>query len=185
VPWNGAFPELKPMEELNAPSLYVGAAGVLLTLVLLVMAAIVPLGGFSLRAMTGLPFSRASRFWSFLLAKTGLLLALLVAVWLELMLGIHDPVTGLLSSWVFLLICVFAAIMILLDQRRRCPVCLHRLSLPVSMGTYSSPLLDPASTELLCDQGHGVLTVPGTETSASAEERWTALDESWRELFTS
>jgi hypothetical protein len=185
VPWNGAFPELKPMEEMNAPSLYVGAAGVLLTLFLLVMAAILPLGGLSLRAIVGLPFSRVSRFWWFLLAKTILLLTLLVTVWLELMLGIHDPVTGLLSSWVFLLVCVFAAIMILLDQRRRCPVCLHRLSLPVSMGTYSSPLLDPASTELLCDQGHGVLTVPGTETSASAEERWTALDESWRELFTS
>lgn len=185
VPWNGAFPELKPMKELNAPSLYVGAAGVLLTLFLLAMAAILPLGGFSLRAIAALPFSRANRFWWFLLAKTALLLTLLVAVWLELMVGIHDPVTGLLSSWVFLLLCVFAAVMILLDQRRRCPVCLHRLSLPVSMGTLSSPLLDPASTELLCDQGHGVLTVPGTGTSASAEERWTALDESWRELFTS
>lgn len=185
VPWNGAFPELKSLDEVNRPAFYVGAVGLVLTLLLLLAAAILPVGPFSLRAMAGLPFSKASRYWWFFVGKTVLLLALLIAVWLEFMLGIRDPVVGFLSSWLFLLACVLVAVVTLVDQRRRCPVCLHRLTMPVSMGTYASPLLDPASTELLCDQGHGMLTVPQAETSASAPERWTELDESWRELFLS
>jgi hypothetical protein len=56
--------------------------------------------------------------------------------------------------------------------------------MPVTIGSWSSPLLDPVSTELLCEQGHGSLCVPETQSSASEPDRWTALDDSWRELFT-
>ncbi len=184
MPWSGARARLQSLNDFSSPSLYVSGAGFTVTSLLLLLAAVVPRGRFSLRAMAGVPFSKASRYWWFFFGKTTLLLGILILIWFESTQGLRDPVSGLLSSWVFLLACVAVAVFSLADQRRRCPVCLHRLSMPVSMGTYSRPLLDPASTELLCDQGHGMLTVPDTESSTSGPERWTALDESWRELFT-
>ena len=69
------------------------------------------------------------------------------------------------------------------DQRRRCPVCLYRLVMPVTMGSWAS-IYDPAATELVCDQGHGSLALQESETGAAgAPDRWTVLDSSWRELF--
>lgn len=68
------------------------------------------------------------------------------------------------------------------DQRRRCPVCLHRLVMPVTMGSWAS-IYDPAATEMVCDQGHGSLALQEAETGAGAPDRWTVLDSTWRELF--
>jgi hypothetical protein len=68
------------------------------------------------------------------------------------------------------------------DQARRCPVCLQLLALPVTIGTWSS-VFEPATTEFLCINGHGSLSVP--ELSEVEPDRWTTLDSSWRELFTS
>jgi len=184
VPWNGAFPEFRTLDNLGGPAFYICGAALLMTVALILGAAFLPFGPLSLRAMSGLPFSQASHYWWFFFGKTALLMTLLTAVWLEMTQGLSDPVAGFLSSWLFFLVCSFAAIFMLADQRRRCPVCLYRLTLPVSMGTLSRPLLDPASTELLCDRGHGMLTVPDSESSSAALERWTTLDASWRELFT-
>jgi hypothetical protein len=60
----------------------------------------------------------------------------------------------------------------------------QRLTLPVRMGSWSSELLDPVSTEMVCERGHGALSVPETQGSASVREHWTALDDSWKQLFT-
>jgi hypothetical protein len=59
-------------------------------------------------------------------------------------------------------------------------VCLQLLTMPVSFGSWSS-VLDPATTELVCDSGHGSLTFP--ETDGGLRDRWTNLDPSWSELF--
>lgn len=70
------------------------------------------------------------------------------------------------------------------DQRRRCRVCLRRLTLPVSFGNWGSPLLDRVGTELVCPQGHGTLYIPGMHWSSSEPERWTNFDDSYNDLFT-
>ncbi|MBI4889446.1 MAG: hypothetical protein HY821_02400 [Acidobacteria bacterium] len=66
------------------------------------------------------------------------------------------------------------------DQVRRCPVCLHRLEMPVSIGSWSS-VFNPPATELLCAEGHGSLVLPDAEDIAGRQ--WIALDDSWRQLF--
>jgi hypothetical protein len=57
--------------------------------------------------------------------------------------------------------------------------------MPVTMGSWSSQLLDPVTTEFLCKNGHGSLAMPETQSSSAEPDRWTAMDESWRDLFTS
>jgi hypothetical protein len=52
--------------------------------------------------------------------------------------------------------------------------------MPVTMGSWAS-VLDPATTESLCEKGHGSLSVP--EAGTGAPDHWIAMDASWRELF--
>ena len=68
------------------------------------------------------------------------------------------------------------------DQRRRCPVCLHRLIMPVTIGSWAS-VFDPAATELMCEEGHGSLAMVEAEVEISAPDRWIQLDASWSHLF--
>ena len=72
---------------------------------------------------------------------------------------------------------------VLIDQRRRCPVCLRLLTNPVRIGQPSHTMLDWYGTELICSKGHGLLHVPETRTSAYGTQRWLYLDSSWRGLF--
>lgn len=65
------------------------------------------------------------------------------------------------------------------DQRNRCPVCLHSLSLPVRIGEASHTFLEWYGTELVCTRGHGLLHVPEISTSCYSEQRWLYLDPSW------
>jgi len=48
------------------------------------------------------------------------------------------------------------------------------------MGSWGS-VLEPATTELLCEAGHGSLSM--TETDAAEPDRWTVLGPSWKDLF--
>ena len=70
-------------------------------------------------------------------------------------------------------------IWIFADQRHRCPVCLGRLALPVTFGSWAS-VYDPVTTEMVCDEGHGSLCV--AENEMSGDDRWIELDASWKEL---
>lgn len=70
------------------------------------------------------------------------------------------------------------------DQRRRCPVCLRRLSNPASVGQPASTLLDWYGTEYLCAHGHGSMQVPEIKTTYRPQ-RWLDLDPAWRTLFRS
>ena len=72
---------------------------------------------------------------------------------------------------------------ILQDQRRRCPICLRRLSNPARVGQASCNFLSWSGTELFCSQGHGLLYIPELPTSWFSTQRWLCLDSSWLCLF--
>ena len=131
------------------------------------------------------------RYWTFFFAKSALLLSCLTALCAELSawntLGLHQSkfLVSLLADWLVVLSVVFILRWSILDQARRCPVCLRRLATPVTSGSWSSALIEPASTELLCDQGHGTMSVSDSYTTLGEIRRWIALDDSWRDVLAS
>ena len=68
----------------------------------------------------------------------------------------------------------------LIDQRRRCPVCLRLLTNPVRIGQPSHTFLDWYGTEFICSRGHGLLHVPEIPMTSFSIQRWLYLDPSWR-----
>ena len=70
----------------------------------------------------------------------------------------------------------------LIDQRRRCPVCLRLLTNPALIGQSTQIFVEWYGTELLCIKGHGLLHVPEIQTSYSTQ-RWLDLGPSWSNLF--
>lgn len=128
------------------------------------------------------------RYWAFFALQCALALTLVPLLWIESGAALracfphHEglrALSTLLLTLAYLPSLAAALAWVLSDQRARCPVCLRRLELPVSLGSWSS-VFDPSSTELLCDEGHGALVLPDT---AAGAERWTRLDDSWRGLF--
>jgi hypothetical protein len=76
---------------------------------------------------------------------------------------------------ILMFIWIFGFRWVLADQRRRCPVCLHFLSDPVTIGSPSLSVLGRYGTELSCPYGHGVLYVPGAPTTWCSKQRWQYL----------
>jgi hypothetical protein len=72
---------------------------------------------------------------------------------------------------------------LLIDQRRRCPVCLRILTNPTRIGHASRTFLEWYGTELICRKGHGLLHIPEIPGSCYGPQRWLYLDPSWRSLF--
>ena len=133
--------------------------------------------------------ARNWRYWLFLGAKTMFAIAIPLLLWIEAdgVLSTFRPVLGLgsgiartLLTLMFIVACVRAVWWSFADHRRRCPVCLQRLAMPVSVGSPAS-VFEPVLTELVCPNGHGALSLPDDE--ANAGDRWVALDSSWDELF--
>lgn len=130
------------------------------------------------------------RWWSFLAAKTLLLLSTCFIVSLELssrisiaLTGTIDPFVGPFSTWFFLVTGLLALSWSMHDQCRRCRICLKRLGNEASVGAASYLLLDWWGTELVCSDGHGLLHVPEMKSSWLEFEQWVHLDESWKPLF--
>jgi hypothetical protein len=128
-------------------------------------------------------------WWGYLFTKALLVLLVVPLLWTEAGGVIRSQFAPGSGAWamtgvvytlsaMFLFACALA--WIFADQRRRCPECLHVLALPVTIGSWSS-VLEPVSTELICEQGHGSLSVP--ESVLALPEKWTSLDASWRDLF--
>jgi hypothetical protein len=131
----------------------------------------------------GNPYSpaRAMRFsrWIFLGLKFSLILPIVFCGTLDL-----APIfsgTGL-RPHATLIGYVLAFRWALVDQRRRCPVCLRLLASPASIGQPAHTFLDWYGTELFCVKGHGLLHVPTIPTTYSTQ-RWLDLDASWSGLF--
>lgn len=134
-------------------------------------------------------YRQGTRYWAFFVLKTVSVMLTVTTVWIEGGAAIRGVIPqpipralfgGLILAIVFVAVFAYALLWNFDDQRRRCPVCLRRLAMPVSMGSWASTL-EPVTTELLCDDGHGSLSVP--ESDLGESDRWTSLDASWRELF--
>jgi hypothetical protein len=129
---------------------------------------------------------RKGRWWSFFTAKTSLLLMACFVVALELthygsvlLTGAVQPMSNVVSMWVFLVLAIGALSWAVYDQRRRCRVCLRRLGLSVHVGCPGYTLLDCwAATELVCARGHGMLYMPDSEASWLEGDQWSNLDTS-------
>jgi hypothetical protein len=128
------------------------------------------------------------RYWLFLTVKIVAVIVLVPLLWIEgsrWLWNLLTPavlrvwVAGLGATLVFLGGFGLAAIWIFDDQRRRCPVCLRRLLRPVTMGSWAS-MFEPVTTEFLCDEGHGALSL--AESEIGEGDRWVSLDSSWREF---
>jgi hypothetical protein len=80
-------------------------------------------------------------------------------------------------------ICLLGLRWALLDQRKRCPVCLRRVTHPAQVGLASRTFLGWNGTEMICTGGHTLLHVPSLPTSWFSTQRWLYLDTSWEFLF--
>ena len=128
------------------------------------------------------------RYWLFLIFKIASVIVLVPLLWIEGSRGLWNLITPeVLRAWIagvgatlaFLGGFGLCAIWVFDDQRRRCPICLHRLARPVTMGSWAS-MFEPVTTEFLCDEGHGALRL--AESELGEGDRWVSLDASWREL---
>ncbi len=79
--------------------------------------------------------------------------------------------------------CLFGFRWAIADQRKRCPVCLRRVTNPASVGLASRTFLGWNGTEMMCVGGHALLHVPSLPTSWFSGDRWLYLDSSWDFLF--
>lgn len=161
----------------------------------LLLAAVIVLAGVRLRVPlfhrdAQCAAARGCGLGLFFAAKTALLLMVVLLAGLEFthatsitMLGGTDLSTEPISTWLFLTGSMGALSWSIHDQRRRCRVCVRRLGLCTHVGCPGCLLLNWAGTEMVCIQGHGMLHVPEMISSWNEPERWTVLDESWRELF--
>jgi len=154
------------------------AAPNLLVALLLMMA----ISGMVLPAITSLSLGEYPanhlRRWIFLAAKFALVLPIVLFGTLDVfsLIAIHlQPHALFVGS-------VIGFRWVLVDQRRRCPVCLRVLTNPTPIGEPSRTLLEWYGTELVCTRGHGLLHVPEIRNSYS-EQRWLRLDSSWSSLF--
>lgn len=84
--------------------------------------------------------------------------------------------------WCFT-ICLFGFRWAVADQRKRCPVCLRRVTNPATVGLASRTFLGWNGTEMICMGGHALLHVPSLPTSWFSGQRWLYLDSSWEFLF--
>ena len=157
------------------------AAGVPIVLALGIGAALVAIGRLSLGRY-------GWRYWLYLAAKIVSVIVLVPLLWIEGSRWLWYLITPeILRAWVvgiggtvaFLGGFGVCAIWVFDDQRRRCPVCLRRLARPVTMGSWSS-MFEPVTTEFLCDEGHGSLSL--AESEIGEGDRWVSLDASWREF---
>jgi hypothetical protein len=114
--------------------------------------------------------------WVFLAVKMALIVS--IAMWSVLALASIPP----LATWGVFLGLFLGFRWVLMDQRERCPVCLHLLSNPTRIGDPSQSFLGWYGTELVCSHGHGILYVPGSSTSWYETQRWQYLDPTWNHL---
>lgn len=70
------------------------------------------------------------------------------------------------------LACLFGVRWAILDQHRRCPVCLRRVTHPARVGNTASNLLAWSGTEMICAGGHTLLHIPDLPMSWFPAPRW-------------
>jgi hypothetical protein len=144
-----------------------------------------PLGDYP---MPGHSHSRSirARRWIFLGIKFALIVPLISFYSVDLAYGagsVHSPISIYIQLVTSFFGFLFSFRWALRDQRKRCPVCLRRLSNPARVGQASRNFLAWNGTEMICAEGHGLLHIPEIPTSWFSTQRWLYLDPSWRSLF--
>lgn len=86
----------------------------------------------------------------------------------------HPFISELLQPQFFVLMALVGQRWNFRDQDNRCKHCLRSLSTPARVGRPSWNFLDSNGTELLCKDGHGLLSIPEIETSWRPSSRWIA-----------
>ncbi len=144
-----------------------------------------PLGEYA-AAHHKLSRDRQFRRWAFLAAKFALILPIVYFTSIDLA-HLSATMSQETSDYIQIVasfsICLFALRWTLRDQRKRCPVCLGKLTNPARVGQPSRTFLAWNGTELICVGGHGLLHVPEMPTSWFSTQRWLYLDSSWEVLF--
>lgn len=124
--------------------------------------------------------------WGFLSMKIALVLAITyywsldLAYWRTTGYSLASQYVQLITSFS---ICLLGMSWVVLDQRRRCPVCLRLVTNPAQVGLASRTFLAWNGTELICAGGHTLLHIPVLPTSWFSTQRWLYLDTSWDFLF--
>ena len=124
--------------------------------------------GFGAYASNNRRWNTRARRWIFMTVKLALLIPMVVC-------GAFGIGALPVSPQAFVVGSILALRWAISDQRSRCPVCLHSLSHPVTMGEASHTFLDWYGTEFVCARGHGFLHVAEVRTSCSVEQRWLAF----------
>jgi len=144
--------------------------------------------------LTGAPTRLADsfRWWSFFVLKSLLLLLLTcllgwtAIIWGSILLvGTVHPLASAVALWFFLIASTAPLSWAIHDQQKRCRVCLRRLGIAIRIAPPGYVLLNWSGTEMMCPQGHGVLYLPDSEANSLERDRWSRLDASWSDLFSS
>ncbi len=75
--------------------------------------------------------------------------------------------------------CLYGLRWTLVDQRRRCPVCLEVLGSRSSRGPQARMFLTWSRSEEICPSGHGLMVVPEFATSWFSAQTWHQLEDLW------
>lgn len=162
-----------------------GCAAVLAAAPMVPAAGILPLFLSLLLTLISTPLAagtgaRPFRWWAFGLLKAGLIVATAYAC---------AALCTQFRAWGGLHLLMVAGTLAfrwaILDQRRRCPSCLRRLSRPVTIREAPAGFLNWNGVEMVCVRGHGLLYTPDSPSDRFYAPRWSALDPSWRTLFDS
>lgn len=121
--------------------------------------------------------------------RRGIFLALKIALVQPIMLGgivvliVVGPMLPMAAQLGMFAFWILALRWVLIDQRRRCPLCLRLLINPVRIGTPSQTFLEWYGAESVCSRGHGLLHISEMPSSYSGNPEWLTLDDSWSGLF--
>jgi hypothetical protein len=135
------------------------------------------------------------RYWSYLAAKLLAVGFALRYIWLGITWLLPAPhlyrnaffgydLPWTLAAGLFFLICCGAVYLCLLEQRYRCRVCLRRLRMPITTGSWGQMLqLGRPRVEYICPFGHGTLQVAELQISGIEAPDWKRHDDDiWKEL---
>ena len=164
-----------------------GAYCISVLLALLVLPALTSLAlSDKASAAVKLPCTRLAVPGLFFVAKFALLLGILFILPIDLVYANskgYNPGAPFMQFLLTLVLALLGFWWVVDDQRKRCPVCLRRVTHPARVGIASRTFLAWNGTELMCKEGHTLLYIPAVPTSWSYAPRWVYLDPSWKFLF--
>ncbi len=180
-----------PVGELLARSIFPPFAVISVLAALTTLIALIGLGRLLWRRRKGEPQNTGLRYWLFFVGKTFFGLGAIGCVWILIVdpSGAIDLSRGLgeyavlITTWVFALVACGFLHLSWRDQQMRCHVCLRRMRIPASSGSWASYIFNRPRTEYLCPAGHGTVSVSPGEPGGPDSSDWKDMDESWRDLF--